>query len=114
MATSKKLAKSIRNWIVFFMIALVCSGLTAFGLETELSWLSKLMPADHWGFHEWVSRVFLALREMNAIYPFMAYGYDWLAFAHLVIAVAFIGPLLDPVRNIWVIQFGMIACAMVF
>ena len=43
----------------------------------------------------------------------MAYGTDWLAFAHLVIAVAFIGPLLDPVRNRWVITFGMIACVMV-
>ena len=27
-----------------------------------------------------------------------------------MIAVAFIGPLRDPVRNIWVVQFGMIAC----
>ena len=26
-------------------------------------------------------------------FPFMAYGTDWLAFAHLVIAVAFWGPL---------------------
>jgi hypothetical protein len=40
----------------------------------------------------------------------MAYGTDWLAFAHLVIAVAFWGPLRDPVRNIWVVHFGMIAC----
>ena len=46
-------------------------------------------------------------------YPFMAYGYDWLAFAHIVIAVAFIGPLRDPVRNKWVVEFGMIACVMV-
>lgn len=40
----------------------------------------------------------------------MAYGTDWLAFAHLVIAVAFIGVLRDPIRNIWIIQWGMIAC----
>jgi len=33
------------------------------------------------------------------------------AFAHLVIAVAFIGPYIDPVRNKWVITFGLIACA---
>lgn len=32
-------------------------------------------------------------------------------FAHLVIAVAFYGPYRDPVRNIWVVEFGMIACA---
>jgi hypothetical protein len=42
---------------------------------------------------------------------FLAYGTDWLAFAHLVIAVAFIGPLRDPVRNKWVLTFGVIACA---
>ena len=28
-----------------------------------------------------------------------------------MIAVAFWGPLRDPVRNVWVVQFGMIACA---
>ena len=44
----------------------------------------------------------------------MAYGTDWLAFAHIVIAVAFIGPLRDPVKNIWVIEFGIIACIMIF
>jgi hypothetical protein len=36
-----------------------------------------------------------------------------LAFAHFVIAVTFIGVLKNPVRNIWVLQFGMIACVMV-
>jgi hypothetical protein len=41
---------------------------------------------------------------------FIAYGTDWLAFAHLMIAIAFWGPIKDPVRNIWVVQFGMLAC----
>ena len=27
-----------------------------------------------------------------------------------MIAIAFIGPLRDPIRNGWVIEFGMIAC----
>jgi len=39
----------------------------------------------------------------------MAYGTDWLAFAHLVIAVAFLGPLRDPAKNIWVVEFGIIS-----
>lgn len=43
----------------------------------------------------------------------MAYGTDWLAFAHIVMAVAFIGPFRDPVRNIWVIEWAMIACVLV-
>jgi len=43
----------------------------------------------------------------------LAYGYDWLAFAHIVIALFFIGPLKDPVKNIWVIEWGMLACVAV-
>ena len=34
-----------------------------------------------------------------------------LAFAHIVLAVFFIGPLVDPVRNVWVLWAGLIACA---
>jgi hydrogenase/urease accessory protein HupE len=43
----------------------------------------------------------------------MLYGTDWLAFAHIVIAIAFFGAIRDPVRNIWVVEFGMIACMLV-
>jgi hypothetical protein len=32
----------------------------------------------------------------SGAYPFLAYGTDWLAFAHIVIAVFFIGPLVKP------------------
>ena len=55
-----------------------------------------------------------ALTETNRNYPFLAYGTDWLAFAHLVIAVAFVGPYRDPVRNKWIITISLIACAGVF
>jgi hypothetical protein len=57
----------------------------------------------------WVTRVDEALRATNANYPFLAYGTDWLAFAPLVIAIVFIGPFFDPVRNKWVVTFGLIA-----
>jgi len=121
MASKEKQMKVIRRWIIFFMISLVISGVTAFALETELGWL-----LDHWpggvggrdlasaGLRGWVEEVYGALSETNIRWPYLAYGYDWLAFAHLVIAVAFVGPLIDPVRNKWVILFGMIACVMVF
>jgi hypothetical protein len=113
--TYRKLERKVRRWIIFFMVALVLSGLTAFGLETELGWLVKSWPfsrgeALYW----WVLRVYAALQDINIRYPFLAYGYDWLAFAHLVIAVVFVGPFRDPVRNKWVIEFGMIACIMIF
>ena len=32
----------------------------------------------------------------------------WLAFAHIVIAIAFVGPPRDPVRNVWVIELALI------
>jgi hypothetical protein len=67
--------------------------------------------AQSLGLLPWIERVFTALTATNVNYPFLAYGTDWLAFAHLVIATAFIGPYVDPVRNKWVITFGLIACA---
>jgi hypothetical protein len=107
--------KKIRRWIFFFMIGLVLSGITAFSLETELGWLTARWPMNRTGvLYDWISKVHAALQDTGDKYPYLAYGYDWLAFAHLVIALAFIGPLLDPVRNKWVIEFGMIACLLVF
>lgn len=110
----------IRAWLVFFIAALAVSGLTAFPLEWELRLASTLLHADASPLPalmpelvEWIDRVRHGLIDTNTRYPFIAYGTDWLAFAHLVIAVAFWGPLRDPVRNIWIIQWAMIACVAV-
>ena len=62
---------------------------------------------------EWIAAVHLGITEVHQNYPFLFYGTDWLAFAHIVIAIAFWGPLKDPVRNIWVVEWGMIACVLV-
>lgn len=108
---------AIRIWLVVFVIGLIASGLTAFPIETELGYLVGLLK--HLGVHQssalmtWLVRVRDTLADVNDRYPFLAYGTDWLAFAHLVIAVAFIGPIRDPVRNRWVVDFGLIACAAV-
>ena len=40
-------------------------------------------------------------------YPFIAYGTDWLAFAHLMIALFFILPWRDPVRYEGVLKIGV-------
>jgi hypothetical protein len=61
----------------------------------------------------WISKVHIGLVETNRAHPFLAYGTDWLAFAHVILAILFIGPLRDPVKNIWVIEFGIIACILV-
>src|ERR1700744_3592456 len=115
---ARKQEKLIRRWILFFIVALVFSGLTAFALESELYFLLVSWPGHQTGqpggnLYRWVREVYGALWETNDHYPFLAYGYDLLAFEHLVIAIAFICPLRDPVRNKWIIEFGMIACIFV-
>lgn len=103
----------VRRWISVFIAGLVLSGLTAFPLQRELGILHRLVrqvPVPS-ALVEWIAFVDRGLQATYAQYPFVAYGTDWLAFAHLVIAVAFIGPWREPVRNRWVIDWGLICCA---
>ena len=104
--------KNIRGWIIFFMIVLALSGLTAIPVETELNFLTRFFSLDS-NIGQWLDKVYQAFHDTNKNYPFLAYGYDWLAFAHFVLAILFIGPLKDPVRNKWVIEFGIIACVLI-
>ncbi len=105
--------RAIRRWMVLFIVCLFISGLTAIPIDWQLSLLLKFVP-DSGALHQWLSKVLYAYRDVSANYPFLIYGYDWLAFAHFVLAILFIGPYKNPVRNIWVIQFGLIACILVF
>jgi hypothetical protein len=112
--------RAIHFWLSIFIAGLIISGVTAFPLETELRWTLSILnspavqpTAQTTHLLPWITRVHQALADTNARYPFLAYGTDWLAFAHLVLAILFIGPYRDPVRNQWVITFGLIACAAV-
>jgi hypothetical protein len=110
--------RAIRRWLAIFIIGLVASGLTAFATQTEVEWLAAALgvpptahAADLIGLRAWIATVRDGLQQTNAHYPFIAYGTDWLAFGHLAIAVFFVGPLIDPERNRWVIDAGLITCA---
>lgn len=102
----------IRRWLLFFIVCLVISGATAIPVVTELEFATRMMPRGT-AIGDWLDNVYMAVVKQQQEAPFLAYGYDWLAFAHFVLAILFIGPLKDPVRNVWVIEFGMIACALV-
>ncbi len=105
--------------LLFFTIGLLLSGLTAFPIKTEVDFLQRIVgegsATESWWpwMARWISFVHQGVTVTDLDYPFLFYGTDWLAFAHIVLAIAFIGPLRDPVRNIWVINFGMIACVLV-
>jgi hypothetical protein len=114
------LRKRIRWLTWFFIVGLLISGITAIPLEWELNMIAKILGVSGMsseeatsGFSKWILKVHEGLRDTNVQYPFMAYGFDWLAFGHIVIAIGFVGALRDPVRNIWLFEFGMIACVLV-
>ena len=106
-----KQLKKIRTLVVFFMVMLALSGITAFPVYTELHWLKQSGLMDGSGFAAtWLNSVYIAVAETQERFPFLFYGYDWLAFAHIVIAMLFIGVYQHPVRNRWIIQWAIITC----
>jgi hypothetical protein len=105
--------RPVRRVLLFFMIALFLSGATAIPVSAELGFILRGIPLES-KLHGWLSTVLAAFEETQLKHGFLLYGYDWLAFAHFVLAILFIGPYRDPVRNIWVVEFGMIACLLVF
>ena len=114
-AEAIRLRGQIRMMVCVFIVGLVLSGLTAFPLLHELNLLVRLLGVDGTGPHgelaNWVLRVRDALATTYRDYPFLGYGTDWLAFGHLVIALFFIGVWRDPVRNVFILHAGLIACA---
>jgi hypothetical protein len=104
------LITKIRLLIVFFMIALIVSGATAMPAETGLKWLMQYKDMMPQKMSDWLQTCYLALVDTNTKYPFLAYGYDWLAFAHYVIALSFMGVYRNPVKNIWVIEWQILCC----
>ena len=119
-AARATILRRFRLVLGLFILGLILSGITAFPLHSELELLTKIRgletrtPADASnGFDRWIITVRDGLRESYAQHPWLAYGTDWLAFGHIVIALFFIGPLRDPVRNIWVLHASLIACVLV-
>ncbi|HKC34761.1 MAG TPA: hypothetical protein VKB95_01825 [Chitinophagaceae bacterium] len=102
----------IRNWLKVFMASLFISGLTAMPVEQELAYIVNHFPFEG-SIKGWLEQVLIGVQHTSKDYPFLFYGYDWLAFAHFVLAILFIGPFRNPVKNKWVIEFGIIACVLI-
>jgi hypothetical protein len=121
MSRATELRRRIHGLTWCVIVGLVVSGATAIPLGAELDWLAaktgaeQLVVADGpeapaWA--QWLVRVQAAVEQAGNTNTFLFYGTDWLAFGHFVIAIAFIGALRDPVRNRWLFDFGLIACAL--
>jgi hypothetical protein len=107
-----RLRRKIKIAIIITIMGLLLNGISAVPLKSELNILlanSGMFPEF---LRNWWTYVDKGVTNTNNNYPFMRYGFDWLAFAHLLIAIAFIGPLKDPIKNEWVVRWGMIASAL--
>ena len=106
--------------MLLFITGLVLSGVTAFPLLLELKILATALgvgdatsPEGHSGLTFWILTVRHGLEQTYGRYPWIAYGTDWLAFGHLVIAMFFVGPLVNPCSGRATIYTGIVACAAV-
>jgi hypothetical protein len=120
LTTMNQSMRRTRILILLFIAALSISGITAIPLTWETTLLVRITTSNWLPigsiFPElvtWISRVNTGLVDTYQKYPFLAYGTDWLAFGHIAIAVAFLGAFKDPMKNVWVIDFGMIVCILV-
>jgi hypothetical protein len=111
--------RQVRAAIFIVIVGLVLSGVTAFPLLSELNWLCSMLagaardPAQHSGLVHWLLKVREGLEVTYGAYPFMAYGTDWLAFAHLTIAMFFVLPWRDPRRYAGVLTVGIVASMLI-
>lgn len=100
--------------MLIFIVGLVLSGITAFPLLHELRLLATWTKAADGilpdGLILWIDTVSGGLEHTYSRYPWVAYGTDWLAFAHIVIAMFFIGPLRHPLTSRANIHVGILAC----
>ena len=115
--TLPHLHRRYRQSLGLFIAGLVLAGLTAFPIAHELRVASAFLGiedpsryADFTGLRRWIGFVDYSIRQTYALFPSAGYGTDWLAFAHLAVAVFAIGPWRDPVRNGWVINCYLLTC----
>lgn len=97
-------------------VGLFLSGVTVWPMVPQLEFLIAVVWGD-WEpthvYHRLFVDVLAAIRDADARYPFLFYGYDWLAFAHICLAIQFAGAIRDPLRNRWVVESGLIMCALI-
>lgn len=110
-----RLLMRIRVLLVIVILALLGSGISCLPLLAESAKIAGMLhrngPWPQAAY--WMREIHRGLAATYQNYPFIGYGTDWLGFGHFVIAVMFIGPLIDPRRNLWVIDAGIIACLLV-
>lgn len=103
--------RKIRMVLLMFVILLALSGITAFPIRTEIQFLVDHISSFPPFFQNWIMELSTSIQQTPDV---MLYGTDWLAFAHIIIALFFIPVFLDPIKYKINLQIGMAACILVF
>jgi hypothetical protein len=111
----EKIERQIKKYVWIFIVGLVLSGLSAIPLVWGVDFAVDILEEIefHGQIFSFMKRVQNALMFNDEHFSFMAYGTDWLAFAHFMFALLFVGLLFDAERNRFILRFGMIACVLI-
>lgn len=105
------------KWMLYFVaFGLFISGVTVWPAIPELKLGLKILEPTGGltaPLQEFVKKIITGLEGVERDFPQLMYGYDWLAFAHICLAILFVGAARDPVRNKWIVQCGLIMCALI-
>lgn len=105
----------IKTYTLLLQAGLLVSGLTAFFIPDGVKLVANSsIVAIYPPLQQWLSFVEQGVMQTHHSYPFLWYGTDWMAFAHILFTILFYGLYKDPVRNLWLIRFGFIASLLIF
>jgi len=106
--------RKIRTLVIIFQVAMFLSGVTAFFVPWGIDQIMSVGAFENTTLQPWLLQVQEGVAAVDQSYPFILYGTDWLAFAHILFAILFYGAYVDPIRNKWLFKFGIIASLLIF
>ncbi len=103
--------KNVRIHLSVFLLLLLLSGITAFPIRSEIAFLHEYREILPPLLSNWITQLYTNISSTPLV---MLYGTDWLAFAHIVIALFFIPVYIDPEKHKINLKIGMLACLLIF
>lgn len=101
-----------KTLLLVVAFGLLVNGLAVFWLPWQTRAAVSWLPPGS-ALHAWLVECRDAVADVEQRHPKLFYGLDWLGYAHVILAILFLGAARDPARNEWVIRWGLLACGLV-
>ena len=96
--------------IIFIM--LLIPGISVFALPMQVKFAMVFLDYLPSFMQAWLLTVEEGVNAVESNYPFLLYGFDWLAYGHVAIAIFFIPAIKNPTAHITIINSGIIICTL--